>query len=61
MIVTAMKTANTASTPVTISDCARATNFAPTRLTVTITSTSAVLKMLSQAAPASSPISSDVA
>ena len=59
--VTQMNTAKTTSTPVTITDCARATNRAPTRFTATMTMTSPVMKMLSQAAPALSPTNSDVA
>ena len=56
-----MKTAKTTSTPVTISDCARATTAAPTRLTATIASTIAVVKRLSHSGPASSPTKSEVA
>ena len=59
--VTAMKTAKTPSSTITISDCARSTTFEPTRFTATIASTTAVVKTLSQPAPASSPMNSDVA
>ena len=59
--VTAMKTANTASRTITISDCARSTSFEPTMLTPAIATTTSVVKTLSQPLPASSPTNSDVA
>ena len=61
LIVTTMKTAKTHNTPVTMSDCARATNAAPTRLTPTIAITSAEVKTLSHHDAASVPTKSEVA
>ncbi len=60
-IVTAMKIANTPSRTTTISDCTRSTTPAPTRLIAAIAITMSEVKMLSQAAPASSPTKSEVA
>ena len=60
-IVTAMKTAKTPRSTMTISDCARSTTLVPTKLTRTIASTIAVVKTLSQIAEASSPTKSEVA
>ena len=59
--VTTMKTAKTPSRTTTISDCTRSTTPAPTRLTAAIATTMIEVKMLSQAAPASSPMKSEVA
>ena len=60
-IVTAMKTANTPRTPVTMSDWARATNVEPTMFTATITRIRAVTKTLFHQPAASSPTKSEVA
>ena len=60
-IVTAMKTAKTASSTITISDCARSTTREPTRLIASIPTMIAEVKTLSQPAAASSPMNSDVA
>ena len=58
-IVTAMKTAKTASSTRTISDCARSTTREPTTLIASIPSTIAEVKTLSQPAAASSPMNSE--
>ena len=60
-IVTAMKTAKTASSATTISDCALSTTREPTMLIAAIATTIAEVKMLSQPLPASSPTNSEVA
>ena len=59
--VTTMKTANTASSVNTISDCARETSADPTIEIAAIATTTSVVKTLSQAPPASSPTKSEVA
>jgi hypothetical protein len=59
--VDTMKTAKTASTPVTINDCALVTNLVPTTFTPTITSTIAVMKKWFQKPLTFLPTKSDVA
>ena len=61
VIVTAMNTAKTPRSAMTISDCARSTRREPTKLTPTMASTINVVKTLSQIAEASSPTNSEVA
>ena len=56
-----MKTAKTARSTITISDCARSTIFEPTMLIPAIASTISVVKRLSQPAAAPSPMKRDVA
>ena len=58
-IVTAMKTAKTASRTTTINDWARSTKRVPMRLMATIASTMTDVKTWSQPAPASSPTKRD--
>jgi hypothetical protein len=60
-IVTAMKTAKTARSAMTITDWARSTTLDPTMLRAAIATTITDVKTLSHAPPASSPTKSDVA
>ena len=56
-----MKTTKTASSAMTITDCALSTMLEPTMLMASTARTMAVVKTLSQAGPASSPMNSAVA
>ena len=60
-MVTAMKTAKTARSAITMIDWARSTSFEPTMLSAAIATTITDVKTLSQTPPASSPTKSDVA
>ena len=60
-IVTAMKTAKTARRAKTINDWALSTKLAPIMLIAAMPTTITEVKTLSQAAPASSPMNSEVA
>ena len=60
-MVTAMNTAKTTRSAITISDCALSTTLDPTMLRRAIATTITVVKTLSHAPPASSPTKRDVA
>jgi hypothetical protein len=61
VIVATMNTAKTASSVRTMAVCARSTMREPIRLMPGVPRMTAVVKTLSQAGPASSPMNSDVA
>ena len=61
VIVTTMNTPKTTRTPVTITDCARATNFAPTMFSAVMAMIRSVMNRWSHFVLAPSPMNSDLA